>query len=134
MNRTRLPSTGAALLLFAGACATVTATDPADAILGRWRGENERAAGTTLELHSDGEGVWMRADTVAVTYRHAVLGSRHHIDISVAAGTLAGRTLYCLGQMPSADVLRLHCVPGTDPAARPATIDEDQVQVFRRED
>jgi hypothetical protein len=134
MKRFARPSAQAALLTLVGACAAVTATDPAEVILGRWLGHNERAAGTTLEFRANGEATWMLADTFQVSYRHAVLGSRHHLDLSLAAGPLAGRTLYCLGQMPSEDVLRLDCEPGTDPSVRPATIDEAQVQTFRRVD
>lgn len=128
----RLALTALAATLLAG-CATVTASDPADVIIGRWRGENDRAAGTTMEFRRNGEATWMTTDTFQVTYRHSVLGGRHHLDLSLGTGPLAGRTLYCLGQMPSEDVLRLDCEPGTDASARPSTIDETQVQTFRRE-
>ena len=116
------------------ACAAMTASDPSDAILGRWIGQGGRAAGTSLEFRSDGTAIWMLSDTFQLEYRHSALGARHHIDLGgFAGGPLAGRTLYCLGQMPTEDTLRLDCEPGTDPSARPATIDDDQVQVFTRD-
>ena len=116
-------------------CAAVTATDPADRILGTWNGQEGRAAGTSMEFDSDGSATWtIGGEEYRLTYRYSALGSRHHVDLAgFTAGPLAGRTLYCLGQMPDEDTLRLDCEPGNDPSARPATIDDAQVQIFRRE-
>jgi hypothetical protein len=122
---------GAALV---AACASMSSMDD-DTLVGTWVGQQGRAAGTSIVFRDDGEAIWMLPDTFHVQYRHIALGARHHIDISgFSGGPLAGRTLYCVGQMPTEDTLRMDCEPGNDPGVRPASIDDAQAQVFTRAD
>ena len=132
MTIATLARIGPLALLLAG-CAALTTTDD-NPLVGTWMGRDGRAAGTSMVFRSNGEALWIMPDTFRLQYRHTQLGARHHIDLSgFAGGPLAGRTLYCVGQMPTEDALRLDCEPGTDQGVRPSTIDDAQVQVFRRE-
>lgn len=103
-----------------------------DALVGTWRGPD--AGGGTIAFDRDGTASWILgdgadADTFDVEYALDPSASPTALDLTgFDHGPYAGHALYCIVDFPAPEAFRLDCVPGDDPAARPASFGNQAIR------
>lgn len=121
----------AATVALAAACGG--GTD--DALVGTWHGPE--AGGGTLTFERDGTATWVlgdatAADTFDVAYALDPSARPTSLDLTgFDHGPYAGHALYCIVDFPAPEAFRLDCVPGDDPAARPAEFGNQTIRFER---